>query len=94
MKKLLSLFAIFMIVMSVTLLFSCDSGSFCCENVHSNTAECATCSPHLESSYSTGHLHPEFILIPEIVGQIYYKVINTDQINVVFALDRPPAFIS
>ncbi len=94
MKKLLSIFAIFMISISVTLLFSCDSGTFCCENVHSNSAECATCSPHLESSYSTGHLHPEFILIPEIVGHIFYEVINIDKINVVFSLDRPPAIIS
>ena len=91
MKKLISLFAILTIALSVSLLFSCDTGAFCCENVHSNAADCSTCSPHIESSFDSGKMHPEFVLKPSIVGQIFFQVINIHQINVTFALDRPPS---
>ena len=94
MKKILSIFAILTIVLSVSFLFSCDSGSFCCENQDSNSSDCSTCSPHLESSFDTRIIHPEFILTPKVVGQIFFGVININQINVIFTLDRPPAVIS
>ena len=91
MKKLLSFFAIVAIVFSVSLLSACDSGSFCCESQHSQASDCTTCSPHMESSYSAGLLHPEIIFIPTVIGRIFYEVININQVKVVFTHDRPPA---
>ena len=94
MKKFLSLFAIFAIVLSVSLLFSCDSGSMCCENQHAPASECSTCSPHMESSYDAGQLHPDFKFTPTIIGRIFFDVININKIHVVFAPDRPPTILS
>ncbi|MBC7429810.1 MAG: hypothetical protein H7336_14445 [Bacteriovorax sp.] len=94
MRKLLSLFAIFTIVMSVTFLFSCDSGSFCCVDDHSSASQCSTCTPHMESNYTSGNLHPLFKFIPKIVGQIFFDHINTDIIHIVYSPDRPPALNS
>ncbi len=94
MKKLISLFAIFSIVISVTFLFPCNTGSFCCADDLSPTSQCSTCTPHIKSNYATENLHPIFILSPSLVGHIFFQYINAEQLHVVFSPDRPPAIIS
>lgn len=94
MKKLLVIFSILSIVLSVSLLFSCDKGMFCCEEQHSTSTQCSTCSPQAESIYDTKSLLTQFNFIPTFLGEIFFKPINIRSINVVVTFDRPPALLS
>ena len=94
MKKLLSLLAILSIVLSVTFLFSCEDGSYCCQDQHSSANQCSTCSNHLETSYSNTTIFTQLVFSPKIVGHIFFTLIHIDLNHVVFSPDRPPAFFS
>lgn len=94
MKKLLLLCSILSIVLSVSLLFSCDKGIFCCEEQHSTSAQCSTCSPHAETIYDTKSLITNFTLVPSLIGEIFFSPINITSVNVIVTFDRPPATLS
>lgn len=95
MKKLLIIFSIMSIILSMSLLYSSDKGMYYCEGPHDSSSPCATCfSPHLESIYDPSSVITNIILIPTFLGEIFFKPINISTINVVVTFDRPPALLS
>ena len=94
MKKLLVLCSLLSIFLSVSLLFSCDKGMFCCEEQHSAASQCTTCSPHMDSVYDTKTIPTLLVFTPVLLGQIFFRVINIEDKSVIVTFDRPPAHLS
>lgn len=93
MKKFLILFSILSIVLTMSLQFTSDHGMFYCEESHDSSAQCSTCSAQPETLYDTKALLTNFVFIPTLLGEIFFKPINSTSINVVVTFDRPPASI-
>jgi hypothetical protein len=94
MKKFLILCSILSIVLTVSLQFTRDQGSFYCEEQHDSSTQCATCSAQPETLYDTPALLTNFVFIPTFLGEIFFKPISVTSINVVVTFDRPPAFLA
>lgn len=95
MKKLLIICSIMSIILSISLLYSSDEGMYYCEEPHDSSAQCATCfAPHLEPIYDPSTHIAHIVLIPTFLGEIFFKPININTINVVVTFDRPPALLS
>ena len=93
MKKFLIVCSILSVILSVSLLFSCDKGMFCCEEQHAASSQCSTCSPQAETIYDTKSLLTKLVFIPTFLGQIFFKPINITSIKVIVTFDRPPAHL-
>jgi hypothetical protein len=63
---------------------------FCCEEQHASASQCTTCAPHSETVYDTKSLLTKLVLIPSLLGEIFFSPINNDSIKVVVTFDRPP----
>lgn len=93
MKKIFILCSILSIFLSITLIKNCNEDIYCCEDQHTSTSHCLTCSSITESTYDPKSFLTNLILIPTLMGEIFFSIINTDTIKVITTLDRPPSLI-
>ncbi len=91
MKKLFVLCSIISIFISLSLINNCDKRMFCCEDQHTSSSQCSTCTNHVEVVYDTQILSTELDFIPTYLGEIFFSPINSDIIKVIITFDRPPS---
>lgn len=76
------------------IFYSCDNSSICRQEQQSTLIECVTCSIHVEYVYDTKIISLPLVLSPHFLGEIFYSLINIQEKNVIFQLERPPTYLS
>jgi hypothetical protein len=98
MKKLVSIYCVLSILLSVSLFFECSGKeiSFChidaCRDAQSSDpSSCVACTSHAETtSFMTPYLESIF-LNPVVVGEISFKLIHIFSEKNILLPDRPPS---
>jgi hypothetical protein len=98
MKKLLSVYCVFSILLSVSLFFKCNGKdiSVCnidaCKDANSSDpSSCIACTSHAETaSFMTPDLKSIY-LNPIVVGQISFKLIHIFSEKNILLPERPPS---
>ena len=92
MNKFFILCSIISIFLSLSLINNCDKDMLCCEEQHTSSSQCSTCTSHVETVCDAA-LITKLVLIPNFLNNIFFSTINNDVIKVVITFDRPPTMI-
>ena len=102
MKKILSLYAVFCILFSVSVFFNCNEkeislchSTICNEETEtqSESSHCLICTTHSESTHFTMDTSPKISLNAVFLGEIFFRVINIYSEKNITLPDRPPCLV-